>query len=306
LIGSHGDKLSPGWLARQSITSDQLFPWDFKQWRDWFADGLDVWFSNFPKADRSFAFAPHWIDIDREDERESLARYLRRFFNANKQASVVLELREAIQLGALNCLSSKVVGGTSQRAEFLLDVFGRVGVRHLPEMARCSLQTLDEGELSGEAGESYLSVLSYIIFDNGTFDDVDPLRRFLEDRLKLSMNFRPALFYSLRMSNSNAAICLAKFNDLILGRLRFKDAYSWGVVAEEFNLRFGRSVMADTVRVVLETGTHDRYEVREEFIAATRLAEFYPESGPGGLFDIHQNQDEVDNRVAMRERDIAA
>lgn len=296
---------STGWLRRRATTTDRLQFWTPDEWFEWFADGLDIWFSDYPRKDRSLAFAPLSINVDREEPVAKLANYLKRVVRSATTADAALPLRYRIQEAAIRCLRSSVIIRTAERAEFILELFVAMEETRLPEMARLSLQRLAHKEFADDDMESYISLLCYIIFDNDVLGEKEPLRNHLEDRLRTSPNFRPALFYSLQLSDSDVMLCLTRFYELTRGQIMLDDDGVWKVVSEEFDTRFGRTAVAAAIKTTISDSRDGQADLSDAFAPASRLSQYYPGAEEGGLWSVHESGG-IDNTRAMGLRDILA
>lgn len=253
--------------------------------------------------DRAFAFAPHRIDVQREDAVASLTNYLRYFFDEpSADATTVIELRRRIVRGAQTCLQDRVVGATPERAGFILDTFRRLEARSLPELVRTSLRHLPLVDLKGPEGEQFLSLVVYIVNECNVLQEDDQLADYLEAKIRMSANFRPALFYSLKVVAEDIGQCLAKLHDLTQEYLKPEHARSWRTVSEQFDNWFGREAVRKAIIAINSNSARSGADVGTELVPAARLAEFYP--GVGGLFANNQDSRRHGNEAEMRARGL--
>src|SRR5580693_5647258 len=75
--------LEDRWIRRRKIGPDSMADWSVSDWVEWWSDGLQIWFSTAPQADRELAFAPIRINSEREEMAPTLVSTLRRFFPSN-------------------------------------------------------------------------------------------------------------------------------------------------------------------------------------------------------------------------------
>lgn len=300
--GSRGQR----WFGRRMLSTSDLVAWSAEEWHEWFADGLEIWFSEFPDADRALAFAPLRIIPDRDQAAQALATYLGRFYErgAPKKAKPALDLVGAIEGGAALCLRRGVIIQDCARAGLLLEVFEILEARSLPLLARLSLQVLPSRAFDEQGSDDYLSLLTYIIFDNNAVRDGDALQALLEAKLRRCENFRPALFYALQLTDHDVLLSLSRFYELTSDIPEMDSQDIWREVSEEFDQRFGRKI------VVREIGRASGAAAMEEMadvgamVPAAHLCSVYPEIRDGGILGVAEDDDDTMNEAAYRQREI--
>ena len=306
-----GDAWRDEWRDRLSLTTDRLAQWSAENWRDWLADGLDIWFFDppLPRPDREYAFSPLGVAIGRENMVDALAKYLHRVCALQGSAAGSLGLKRRIEDGGVACFRDSVIVHSPARASFLLEVFVRFHARRLPAMARLSIQRIAEvvGALLEPDGEDYLSTLCYIVYDNEVIAHDDDLSRYLEQMLAASENFRPALSYSLRLPQAAPEMALARFYVLTRKIIPISDPYVWQVVAEEFDRVFGHDVMGEVVDRILEDSRGSNPSAA--LAPATRLQEYYELSHSARgrratLWSLPRQSEPTASRNACRSRGI--
>jgi len=294
------------WFGRRMLSTSTLDAWSAEEWCEWFADGLEIWFSEFPNADRALAFAPLRIIPDRDHAAQALATYLGRFYEKEptKRVKPALDMVSTIEEGAALCLRRGVIVQDCVRADFLLEVFEILEARSLPRLARLSLQVLPSRAFDAPVSDEYLSRLTYIIFDNNAVRDGDALTGILEAKLRRCENFRPALFYSLQLTDHDVLLSLIRFYELTSDIPEMDSQEVWQEVSEEFDQRFGREI------VVREIGRASGASAMEDMadvgamVPAAHLRGAYPEIRAGGILGVAEDDDDALNEAAYFQREI--
>ncbi len=284
--------MSPGiqdreqaWLGRMTSRIEDMRGWDADQWEVWWADGLDIWFSEFPLADREQAFAPLLIDPVRERAETRLPDLMRRFYESAhmSDAKIAMRLQNAIEEGALRVLASRGHVGEVARARLLINIFVARRARRLAEIINAVLIASGRGWLTDEPLDGLLSAISYAIVDQ-----VDPtrfgkdVRDQFESILFGQVNFRPALFYAMRLSRKDVEACLTKFGFLWRDEASYDADVVWKAVSEELNSFYGRKVVARKLRKIMARSTvwDDRSEAWA-YLPAQYLAPLYADALEG-------------------------
>ena len=274
----------PTWEERKGLSVSAMSGWTSREWELWWGEGLEFWFSDYSRADRLEAFAPLQIMPGAEDPDERLPRLLYQLYGQEwvQDAERSRRVQEGLEAGALRVAGNRRFMTSYERARLLVRVFSALSGERMGDLLHLVVAADGRDWLAGSGGDELASAISYALFDLAQPDDLGDARLHFEDMLERRPNFRPALYYSMKLYPTDFGQCLAKFEQLWTSRPAHDAPEVWRAVAAELSGQYGERVVARQIRDLIE-GANVRD--MDGYVFAVRLVPFLPRhSEPQGIF----------------------
>ncbi len=267
------------WLARRGIGAGEMVSWSVEEWIDWWSDGMEIWFSEAPKADRELAFAPIRVNSEREDPVDAIVAVLRRFLPGDPEAmasgaGAAIERQDRIERSLIEVMGRRFDVSTEDRLLFLLQIGVTLRAKRISQIVRSALGAINSRWVEVGDLPEFLSSIARAIFEGFTSADLVSVRKTVEPLLRNEKNFRTVLNYCLKAHRDSIAECIGTFYRLWTYGQGEPKRDVWEAVSRQLNDVFSSQQVEEEVASIRFSADSSEYST-DSLVAAEKLANFY-------------------------------
>ncbi len=272
-------KTEDRWLSRWRLPTGAMAAWSEQDWTEWLSEGLEIWFSQAPRAERELAFAPLYVTSDREDPEVALGDGLRGFYDltaAGPEASAVdvLARQQRIEDAFVAVMSNRRYVRSKDCAMLVIGIAAELRMRHLGRLIQALLAAFDRGWIEGPHRE-LLSRVGHTILDAGLSKvELLALRQKMERLLEDEENYRSILNFCLAAYDDDVVACIDNFQRLWRKGPGRDSTRVWRKIAQQLNTQFGEDAVSEAIEQ-LQASPSSVEAIPTGFIAGKALSSFY-------------------------------